>query len=653
MASSLEQRLEELKLRIKEFPSTPGVYLMKGTSEKIIYVGKAKDVRSRVRSYFQDRKHQSAKTIHLVNQILSIDYILTKTEVEAFLLEASLIKKHRPKYNIRLKDDKNYPYIRVTVNEAFPRLYVSRRVASDGAYYYGPYTSGMAVRETIKFLNRTFMIRDCTDGFFKTRKRPCMTYQIGRCPAPCVDYVTSEEYHLDIKGAVQFLEGRNKLLIKELKTKMKAASENEKYEEAGRIRDSLFAIEKLVETQVMVSSKEDLDQDIIAYFGDARGTLIETLHIRKGRVIGNRSQFLPKLDCTSADEDPKEWLTSFINQFYEDNLVPDQILLPVDLSSDIYKLLVDVFKERQGRRSTLRHSFGPDGTKLMAMAKKNAEAHFKDHVKKQTDVIEILGEIQAKFHLRQLPMRIECYDISNFQGRESVASQVVFEEGLPKKDDYRKYKIKTVEGSNDFASMKEVLERRFKHTEYEDPQLVIVDGGKGQLKLALEALKQIGRTDIQVVGMAKSRSEGTFTDVEVSSSEERFFLPGRSNPVMFLRQQQALQLLVSIRDEAHRFAITFHRLLRDKKLFESELDAIKGLGEKRKTSLLKHFGSVEAIRQANVGEISEVPGVNAKLAAEIIEALNKNAGGGSAGEDGTDLNDASVDEKSDDNSTNN
>lgn len=623
MARRLSERIDELKLRIKEFPNTPGVYLMKGTGERIIYVGKAKDVRSRVRSYFQDKKHQSAKTIHLVNQILSIDYILTKTEVEAFLLEASLIKKHRPKYNIRLKDDKNYPYIRVTIEEDFPRLYVSRRVQSDGAYYYGPYTSGLAVRETIKFLNKTFRIRDCTDGFMKTRKRPCMTYQIGRCTAPCVDYVARDEYHLDIKGGIQFLEGKNKLLIKELKSKMSAASENEKYEEAARLRDSLRAIEKLVETQVMVSSKENLDQDVIAFFGDARGTLIEVLHIRKGRVIGNRSHFLPKLDCTSSDEDPKEWLTSFINQYYEENIIPDQILLPVDLTTDIYKLIVDVFKERQGRRSTLRHSFGSDGTKLMEIAKKNAEAHFKDHVKKQTDTLDILGEIQAKLHLKSLPLRIECFDISNFQGDESVASQVVFEEGLPKKEDYRKYKIKTVTGANDFASMKEVLERRFKHTEYEDPQLVIVDGGKGQLKLAAEALKQIGRIDIPIVGMAKARTEGEFSDAEVASSEERFFLPGRSNPVTFHRQQKALQLLVSIRDEAHRFAITYHRLLRDKKLFESELDEIKGLGEKRKTALLKHFGSVEAIRTANASEIAAAPGLSQKLAEEILEFLNK------------------------------
>lgn len=615
-------RLDGLKLRVKELPNEPGVYLMRGTADKIIYVGKAKDLRARVRSYFQDKKHQSGKTIHLVNQILSIDYIITKTEVEAFLLEASMIKKHRPRYNIRLKDDKNYPYIRVTVQEEFPRMYLCRRVANDGAYYYGPYTSGMAVRETIRFLNRTFQIRDCTDGFFKTRKRPCMTYQIGRCTAPCVKLVDSKTYKVDVNGAVKFLDGKNKQIIKELKAKMKVASGDEKYEEAARVRDSLQAIEKLIEAQVMVSQNEDVDQDIVAYHGDPRGTLIEVLHIRKGRVIGTRSHFLPKLDCNSLDEDPKEWLTSFLNQYYEDNIIPDCILLPVDLTSDIYKLLKDVFRERQGKTAILTHTLNADGTKLMSMAQKNAIAHFKDHINKQTSVLEALGEIQMKFKLKQLPMRIECFDISNFQGKDSVASQVVFEDGVPKRDDYRKYKIRTVEGSNDFASMKEVLERRFKHTEYDDPQLVVVDGGKGQLSLALAALKEIGRWDISVVGMAKARTEGEFTDAEVTASEERFFLPGQSNPVMFPKNSKALAILESIRNEAHRFAITFHRQLRDKKMVASRLDEINGLGEKRKTALLKHFGSVEALRVANVDEVASVPSINMKLAGQILEILN-------------------------------
>lgn len=618
-------RLEGLKLRVKELPTEPGVYLMRGTADKIIYVGKAKDLRARVRSYFQDKKHQSGKTVHLVTQILSIDYIITKTEVEAFLLEASMIKKHRPRYNIRLKDDKAYPYIRVTVQETYPRLYLSRRVTNDGAYYYGPYTSGLAVRETIRFLNRTFQIRDCTDGFMKTRKRPCMTHQIGRCTAPCVDMISSEEYKLDVKGAVKFLDGKNKQIIKELKSKMKASSDAEKYEEAARVRDSLQAIEKLIEAQVMVSQNDEVDQDVVAYHGDPRGTLVEVLHIRKGRVIGTRSHFLPKLDHTSPDEDPKEWLTSFLNQYYEDNIIPDCILLPVDLTSDIYKLLRDVFMERQGKKAVLSHTLNPDGIKLMAMATKNAEAHFKDHINRQTNVLEALGEIQMKFKLKQLPFRIECFDISNFQGKDSVASQVVFEDGVPKRDDYRKYKIKTVEGSNDFASMKEVLSRRFKHTEYDDPQLVVVDGGKGQLTLALAALKEIGRWDICVVGMAKSRTEGNFTDAEVTASEERFFLPGQSNPVMFQRNSRALAILESIRNEAHRFAITFHRQLRDKRMVASRLDEIEGLGEKRKTALLKHFGSVEALRVANIDEVASVPTITMKLAGQILEILNNEA----------------------------
>lgn len=623
--SERQDRLDGLKLRVKELPNDPGVYLMRGTSDKIIYVGKAKDLRSRVRSYFQDKKHQSGKTIHLVNQILTIDYIITKTEVEAFLLEASMIKKHRPRYNIRLKDDKNYPYIRVTAQDPFPRLYLSRRVTNDGAYYYGPFTSGLAVRETIRFLNRTFQIRDCTDGFFKTRKRPCMTHQIGRCTAPCVGLVDSNTYKIDVDGAVRFLDGKNKQIIKELKIKMKESSGGEKYEEAARVRDSLQAIEKLIEAQVMVSQNDEIDQDVLSYFGDPRGTLIELLHIRKGRVIGTRSHFLPKLDCNSADEDPKEWLTSFLNQYYEDNIIPDSILLPVDLTSDIYKLLRDVFIERQGKKANLSHSLNTDGTKLMAIAQKNAQAHFKDHINKQTSVLEALGEIQMKLKLKQLPVRIECFDISNFQGKDSVASQVVFEDGAPKRDDYRKYKIRTVEGSNDFASMKEVLSRRFKHTEYDDPQLVVVDGGKGQLSLALAALKEIGRWDICVVGMAKSRTEGTFTDAEVTASEERFFLPGQSNPVMFPRNSKALAILESIRNEAHRFAITFHRQLRDKKLVSSRLDEIDGLGEKRKTALLKHFGSVEALRVANVDEVASVPTISMKLAGQILEILNSEA----------------------------
>ena len=516
------KRIEGLKERVKELPQDPGVYLMKNKVDKVIYVGKAKDLKARVRSYFQNSKHKSAKTIYLVNQIHHIDYLVTKSEVEAFLLEASLIKKHRPRYNIRLKDDKSYPYIRCSLSDNFPRFYLSRRVSSDGAVYFGPYTSGYAVRGTIRFLNRTFQVRDCSDGFMKTRKRPCMTYQIGRCTAPCVDKVNEQDYKSDVESALDFLKGMDKKVVKNLKKKMKKASDDERFEVAAKLRDSINAIDRILERQSMVSTEVGLDQDVLAYVGDERGTLIEVIHLRKGRVIGNRSHFIPKLDCHSEDEDPKEWLTSFINQYYSDNIVPDQILLSVDLTTDIYKLLQDVFKERQRKDSNFIHALGTEGKKLMEMALKNAEAHFKDHISKQSDMVDLLGEIQAKLKLPKLPLRMECYDISNFQGEESVASQVVFEEGVPKKEDYRRYKIKTVEGANDFASMKEVLERRFNHTEYEDPQIIVVDGGKGQLSMAVRALKEVGRSDIPIVGMAKARTQSDFEDADVKTTSERF-----------------------------------------------------------------------------------------------------------------------------------
>lgn len=610
-----------LKERVRDLPTGPGVYLMKSSAEKIIYVGKAKNIRSRVRSYFQDKKHISAKTSHLVAQIENIDYLITKTEVEAFLLEASLIKKHRPKYNIRLKDDKSYPYIRCSITDSFPRFYLNRKVKSDGSYYFGPYTSGGHVRETIRFLNTTFKIRDCTDPFMKARKRPCLSYQIGRCPAPCVNLVTKEEYGLAIDNALDFLKGRNKKVLSDLNKKMREAAKVERFEAAAKLRNSIRAIEAILEKQIVVSQKDDIDQDIVAYYGDERGTLVEMLHIRAGRVIGSQEQFLSKLNCHSADEDPKEWLTSFLNQYYSENIVPDQIVVPVDLTDDIYKLMREVFREREQKRALFIHALDREQTKLMEMATKNAESHFQRRINKQNSMKDTLDEIAKKLHLKQTPLRIECYDISNFQGEEAVASQVVFEDGEPKREDYRRYKIRTVEGANDFASMKEVLTRRFKHTEYDDPQLVVVDGGKGQLNMAVKAFQEIGRGDIPVVGMAKARAEGSFQDREIAHSEERFFLPGRANPVLFAPHSDALKVLVCLRDEAHRFAITFHRKLRDDKMFQSRLDDVVGLGEKRKLALLKYFDSIEAIALANLSEIAAVPGMNKKIAVKLKQML--------------------------------
>lgn len=620
MASS---RFEEIKEKVRDFPTQSGVYLMKSIADKIIYIGKAKNLRNRVKSYFTDSKDHSPKTRLLVSNIHEVEYILTKTEVEAFLLEASLIKKHRPKYNIRLRDDKAYPYIRFSWTDEFPRLYLARKVKKDGSLYFGPYTSGMAVHGTIRFLNRTFKIRDCADPVFKTRKRPCMTHQIGRCTAPCVNYISKQDYRDEVEGAKLFLKGQNKKVVKNITEKMMAAAEEEKFEVAARLRDSVQAIKAILEKQAVINDTSEKDQDAIGFFGDERGCLIETVHVRAGRVIGTRPHYLPHFDPNDPVEDPREWMVDFLNQYYEDNFIPDDVLLPVDIGNDLTKLMGEVLKERSGNTTMVRFATDERGRNLVEMANENAKAHFLKYVSKSDEKLRGLEEIKNKFNLPELPRRIECYDISTFQGAETVASQVVFEDGVPAKEHYRRYKIKTVEGINDFASMYEVLSRRFKHTEYEDPQLIVIDGGKGQLSQAMRILDEIGRKDIPVVGLAKARTESDFQKQEVESTEERFFLPGRQNPVIFKHNAEALHILSGIRDEAHRFAITYHRKLRENTSLESELDYVIGLGVKRKKVLLTHFNSIDEIKMASPEEIAQLKGFHRVLAERILMQLNE------------------------------
>jgi excinuclease ABC subunit C len=619
----LKEAQEELKAKIAQFPQEPGVYLMRNARDKIVYVGKAKSLRNRVRSYFGAQVENSLKTKYLMMNVIDVQYILTKTEVEAFLLEASLIKKHRPRYNIRLKDDKAYPYIRVSLEHDFPRFYLARRVSADGAMYFGPYPSSLSVRESIRFLNKTFKIRDCNDSFFKSRTRPCISHQIGQCTAPCVKLISKEAYRADVDSGIAFLKGRNTKILKDLTARMKDAASEERFEYAARLRDSVQAIERIWERQTVVSLKKDYDQDVVAFVGDHRGTLVETLHVRGGAVIGSRPHFLNKFDFSVEGEEVKDWLTSFLNQYYSENIIPDEILLQVDLGYDIIKLLQDVFIERQNKKAKVIVATGTEGKKLMDLALTNAQSHFSDAVTKADRQSVGLEQIQAKFGLKNLPRRIECYDISNFQGVGNVASQVVFEDGLPRKDEYKRYKIKTVEGANDFASMKEVLGRRFKHDEWDDPDLVVVDGGKGQLNMAVEALKEIGRGDICLVGMAKARTLGEFHDAEVVASQERFFIPGRQNPVNFPSNSEAYHILVGLRDEAHRFAITYHRKVRDNYSLASALDEITGLGEKRKNALLKAFGTIEGIKAASIEQITDLSGMNRVIAERVLLALNE------------------------------
>ncbi len=561
--TKIDLKIAALKKVVAEFPLNPGVYLMKNVDSKIIYVGKAKELRNRVRSYFQ-KNHESPKTTFLVRNIVHIEYIVTKTEVEALLLEATLIKKHRPRYNIRLKDDKSYPYLRLSAKDAFPRFYLARKVKRDGSIYFGPYQSGQVVYDTIEFLNNIYKLRDCTDTFFKSRKRPCLSYDIGKCSAPCVQIINEENYRQSIKGAQGFFKNKNAKLLKTLETQMQGLANQEKFELAARVRDSLKAIQRVLEKQSVINTDMEKDQDVFSFYGDERGTLICSIHLRQGAVIGQKGQFFPLLDSSSPDEDVRDWLMTFLNQYYAENVVPDEILLPLDIGNDLRKLLGEVLKLYSDRPAQIIFPTSHIGAKLLEMARTNAEKKFQNHVTKNEEKKQALDLIRDKLNLPHYPRRIECYDISTFQGQETVASQVVFEDGVPNKDQYRRYKIKSFAGMNDFEAMKEVLSRRLKHDEWEEPHLIVVDGGKGQLKFAMAALAELGKTHIPIVGLAKERTKGTFEDEGIEKTQERFYLPNRANPVVFATNTEAFRILVSLRDEAHRFAISFHRELREK-----------------------------------------------------------------------------------------
>ncbi len=625
-----EQVREKWKEQLKIFPKTPGVYLMKNKLNQIIYIGKAKNLRDRVSSYFI-KSHSTSekvfyKTYFLVRQIHSIDHIKTMTEVEAFLLEASLVKKHHPRYNIRLKDDKAYPYIRLSLQDTFPRFYLSRRVKQDGSIYFGPYTQSSFVKETMHILNKTFQLRDCKNTFFKSRTRPCLTHQIGHCSAPCVKLITQKKYNQSVNKALEFLKGQNQKLFTNLNKQMKKAASLEQFEVAARLRDALLAMERSLEKLPMIDKKSKIDQDVIGYFGDEKGTLLAMLHIRNGRQIGEHFQLF-SVNARSPIADIKNIFLAFINQFYVDHIIPDELLISIDLPKDIKALIQKALQQKSDKKVRVRFPVDTHGSKLLQKVDLFAHDLFKEQVQKTEQKSQGLLDIQKRFALKEFPKRIECFDISTLQGKNTVASQVVFEDGIPAKEYYRHYKIKKVKKIDDFASMKEVLSRRLSHTEYEDPQLILLDGGKGQLNVALEVLKELGRDDIPVAALAKARSQFSKKGKKDSSlathSEERFFLPGRKNPVIFKPQSQPFQILVSLRDEAHRFAITHHRKLRTKDAFESQLDHIKGLSQQKKATLLEHFQTIEDIRQASAQEISQLKGFSHILAERILISLKK------------------------------
>ena len=559
----------DLQETLRAFPQSSGIYMMKDKKGFVLYIGKAKNLKSRVQSYFVNNK--SFKNQFLAPRIHRVEYILTDTETEAFLLEAHLVKKHKPRYNVRLKDDKSYPYIRCSMEENYPRFYLDRKVKKKGSVYFGPYTQAYSARRMIRFLNQYFKIRDCSNHFMKSRTTPCLTHQMGNCTAPCVNKVTKKSYQEQIKQAAQVLKKQNKELLKDMKIQMQKLAEQERFEEAARLRDYIHSIE-FCRGQQFVVDKAHKDTDVLTCFGDKENILFQTLHIRSGSVVGERHYYSPYL---YADSFFHEMLSIFILQYYMDNVLPDMVLVDINpafinseekgkLKKNFFLTLEKALSKIHEKSVSVRSPKNQLEKKLMSMASNNARNRWKEKNSQHNLKAAGLKEIQKKFHLKKIPNRMECFDVSHFQGSYMVASQVVFENGSPCKEDYRKYKLKTVKGVDDFASLKEVLSRRLKHTEYKEPDLLIVDGGKGQLSQALKVLKDLHSTHIPVVAIAKARVESDFSAQQIKTGKEKFFLPNRKNPVIFSTHSKALPLLVHIRDEAHRFAISYYRQLSQK-----------------------------------------------------------------------------------------
>lgn len=601
--------------RLASLPDSPGVYLMKGKDGDILYVGKAKSLRRRVRSYFAKSGESRYHIQFLMGRVADIDVIVTDTEKEALILENTLIKEHRPRYNLDLRDDKTYFSLRLDKNEEFPRLTIVRRPGRDGASYFGPYSSASAAREVLKQLYKIFPLRHYPMDTCRRRKRPCLFYQLRQCAAPCHGLISREDYRALVEGAALFLSGKNRDLLKRYRQRMVTAAANEQYEEAARYRDLIRAIEVTVEKQKMVAG--DGDTDVVGLFRDATDLSVSILFYRGGRLMGNRNYLV------EWEMDDAEGLSSFLTGYYSrDVVIPDEILIPftVDNTDPLGELLT----ERRGKRTVLRHPVRGTKAELVRLATRNAEAYLHEKREKSSRMEQVLGELKEKLHLANLPRRIECYDISTIQGRYSVGSRVRFQDGSPDKSGYRRYQIRTVPDTDDFAMMHEVLSRRFKDGDKGDdrPDLIVVDGGMGQLNVLTAILEELGISDIDAVSLAKSRVERDMAEREVVRSDERVFLPGRRNPVVLRQNGAPLLLLARIRDEAHRFAISYHQKLRGKGSFQSSLEAIPGIGEKRKRELLRHFGSFRALREADREQLAAVPTLTSTLADAIWKSIH-------------------------------
>jgi excinuclease ABC subunit C len=650
-----------LRNTLDELPAEPGCYLMKDRQGEVVYVGKASSLRSRVRSYFDAGRGDDRLFVPLLEDLLGdIEVIVTRSEKEAVLLENELIKKHKPRFNVRLRDDKDFIVLRLDLSHPWPRLEVrrARQRKNDGARYFGPYSSASSIRETLRIVNRYFQLRTCSDHVLEHRKRPCILYQIKRCPAPCVYEVQAAEYAQSLEDATAFLEGRETELVERLRTRMTDAAEGLRFEEAARVRDQLQAVERSLETQRVLMG-DDADRDVLGLYREGPDLVVQVLVMRAGKLQDSRAYPFQGQEFPDA-----EILSSFVSLFYDQNPPPDEIVLPLELEEAA--AVAEVLSERRARRVRIVTPQRGAKMDLLEVAAKNAAQSFRTWHEKDERREQAMVALTRALHLGKPPRWMECYDISTFQGAVAVGSGVSFKDGEPDKANYRRYKVKGVAGQDDFAMLYEVLTRRLKRALADGsiPDLVVIDGGKGQLNAALAAAKDLGVPTrpspgnpdapyVELVGLAKSRlldaeALGTTRFVgrrarrtaaadladaaerqekgfvsELARSPERVFLPGRKDPVVLKGNSAELFLLARLRDEAHRFAITFHRQLRRARNFQSVLEEIPGIGEGRKKALLRHFGSLKRVKEASLEAIAEVEGFGPKQAAAVFDFFRR------------------------------
>jgi excinuclease ABC subunit C len=602
----------KLQEKIAQVPDRPGVYLYKDAKAQIIYIGKAASLRSRVRSYFQDSRARDPKTDALVAQIRDLEYIVTTNELEAMILESTLVKKHRPRYNIILRDDKHYPFLKLTTNEDFPRLIVARRVQPDGAAYFGPFYPATAMRETLRLVRQLFPLRTCRIKIDGTLPRPCLQYYIHRCNAPCTGWETREGYSKTVREVERFLEGRNDDLAADLTREMEAAAEETKFERAAALRDRIQALNTVRERQQMISTDE-ADADIVGVVRQGSEACVQLFFVRKGRLLGRESFFFERV----AGWTDGDILSAFVRQFYvRDVTPPPEIVLSEALPEA--ELTAEWLSQRRGGRVELLAPQRGRKRELVAMAEENAALALQSHLLSRGNRQQVvLEDLQRALSLPELPHRVEAFDISTIQGHETVASMVVWVDGDMKRDEYKRYKIRTVTGTDDFASMQEVLGRRYGkalETEGVLPDLIVLDGGRGQLNVGIKALEAIGLDYIPIAALAKRAEE--------------VYLPERLQPLVLDMGSPALQALQRMRDEAHRFAITYHKKLRSRRAIASVLDQIPGVGPTLRTSLLRTLGSAKGVRQASVAELASVPKVTPKLAQRIYDFFHPPGGNG-------------------------